>query len=222
MFAQTVLTAPSLLSADFADMASGLQMIHDHGGDWVHLDVMDGQFVPNITFGPKMVADIRKRTSLPLDVHLMINTPELIIDRFIDAGADHVTFHYEASVHSHRLLQYIRSRGKKAGLSIVPASPVSFLDPVLPYLDLILIMTVNPGFGGQKIIPECLRKVSYLRDMRKKEGHKYRILVDGGVNRQTAADVRNAGTDVLVTGSAFFAAEFPGDFLLALKGQKVV
>jgi ribulose-phosphate 3-epimerase len=184
----------------------------------VHLDVMDGHFVPNITFGPKMVADIRKRTTLPLDVHLMIENPEHHIDAFIDAGADYLTFHLEAAVHSHRLIQRIREKGKKAGISIVPSTPASALAELISFLDLVLVMTVNPGFGGQTIIPECIRKTGEIAAMLKARGDNVLLAVDGGVNRETVSMVREAGASLLVSGSAFFQAADPAGEVRFLKG----
>ncbi len=216
---KTYLIAPSLLSADFSRMEDGVRLIERAGGDWLHFDVMDGMFVPDITFGHKMLSDLRPRSRLPFDVHLMIREPERHIARFLEAGADHITFHLEAEIHVHRLVSLIRDAGKKAGISIVPSTPVQSLQALLPFLDLILVMTVNPGFGGQKLIPECLDKVRYLDRERAKNGYDYRIMVDGGINRETAAVVREAGTDVLITGSAFFAADDPARELRLIRGE---
>lgn len=205
------LYAPSILSANFSKLSTEMEKINSSGADWVHLDVMDGRFVPNITFGPKLVKDLRPLSDLPFDVHLMIDEPEKYIDDFADAGADYITFHLEATIHAHRVIQMIKKKGVKAGISIVPSTPVSHLDELLPILDLVLVMTVNPGFGGQEIIPACLKKVSDLKEKARKMNYSYLVAIDGGVNRKTAEDARNAGTDVLVSGSAFFKAENPSE-----------
>lgn len=201
--------APSILSADFTAVGDAVRLVERAGCPWLHLDIMDGHFVPNLSFGPKMVEDIRKKTDLFLDTHLMISNPEECIDRYIDAGADAVTFHVETVVHAHRALQRIKDAGAACGISIVPSTPVELLSEILPMVDLVLIMTVNPGFGGQALIPGCLEKVRTLDSLRKREGFEYLISVDGGVHRGNAATVIDAGTDVLVAGSAFFGAEDP-------------
>ncbi len=204
-----ILVAPSVLSADFANVADGIRLIEQAGGDWVHLDVMDGHFVPNLTFGPKMVKDLRSLTRLPFDAHLMVEAPEKMVRWFADAGADHITFHLEAAIHVHRIIQEIHACNVKAGISIVPSTPASALTEILTDVDIILVMTVNPGFGGQTLIPQCVEKVRTLAALRRKDGHSYRIAVDGGVNRETRPLLVDAGADVLVTGSAFFAADDP-------------
>lgn len=212
------LVAASILSADFTDIAGSIAKIEAAGADWIHLDVMDGIFVPNLTFGAKMVADVKKRTDLPLDVHLMTSRPEALVSQFSDAGADFLTFHLEATVHTHRLLTRIKDLGVGAGISIVPSTPAAALSEVYELLDLLLVMTVNPGFGGQKLIPSCLDKVCYFDTVRKERGVSFHLEVDGGVNRETAASLRHAGADVLVSGSALFSAENPEREVLAFKG----
>ena len=203
------IVAASLLAADFAFIADAVRLAEDSGADWLHLDIMDGAFVPNLSFGPKMASDIRKLTELPIDVHLMVEQPERIAFDFVDAGADHVTFHTEATVHVHRLLESLRNRGVMTGVSIVPSTPVSMVVEILPFVDIVLVMTVNPGFGGQTLIPACLGKNRALGAIRSDRELSYRIAVDGGVNRSTVDEVRRSGADVLISGSAFFGAGDP-------------
>ena len=196
--------APSLLSADFAELGNEIKKIENNQGGAVHIDVMDGAFVPEITYGEPVIRSIRKLTKLPFDVHLMIERPELHIDSFVQAGADWITFHYEATAHAHRIIQMIHERGKKAGVAICPGTPVSVLSEILPCADIILVMTVNPGWGGQKLIPSCVEKVAELKKYREEHGLDYKISVDGGVNNETLSLVVDAGTDIVVSGSCFF------------------
>lgn len=211
------LIAPSLLSADFADMGKAVRLIESSGADLIHLDVMDGRFVPNLTFGPKMAADLRPLSKLPFDVHLMTFEPEHLIPAFVEAGAEWITFHVEATIHAHRHLETIRKEGARAGISIVPSTPLSAIEELLAFVDLVLVMTVDPGFGGQALIPACVDKVRRLRDLRDSGGRDFHISVDGGVNRETAGAVLAAGADVLVMGSAFFGAASPAAEVAAIK-----
>ena len=201
------LLAPSILSADFSDLGASLALIQSRGGDFIHIDVMDGHFVPNLTIGPPVVKALRSKTNLPFDVHLMVSNPEDYIQQFADAGADWITFHIEASIHAHRLVSLIHDAGLKAGISIVPSTPVSALKELLPIVDLVLVMTVNPGFGGQSMIPSCLEKVRELKKIQHECNFSYIVSVDGGVNSKTLSSVLEAGTDVVVSGSAFFTGE---------------
>ena len=198
------LLAPSILSADFTDLASSFKKMEEGGADWIHVDVMDGSFVPNISFGQVVVRALRPLSALPFDVHLMINNPEQHVETFAKAGADWITFHWENVIHCHRLIQHIHDLGKKAGISIVPSTPVSALEAVLPYVDLVLVMSVNPGFGGQKLIEPCLNKIPELVKLREQNGFSYLISVDGGVNGENVSRVIKTGVDVIVSGSAFF------------------
>ena len=196
--------APSLLSADFAELGSEIKKIENNNGGAVHIDVMDGSFVPEITYGEPVIRSIRKLTKLPFDVHLMVEKPELHIESFAKAGADWITFHFEATNHAHRVIQMIHEAGKKAGVAVCPGTPVSLLSEILPSADIILVMTVNPGWGGQKIIPSCVEKVAELKKYREEHGLNYMLSVDGGVNNETLSSVIDAGTDIVVSGSCFF------------------
>ena len=201
---KTQILAPSLLSADFSNLGSEIKKIENNQGGAVHIDVMDGSFVPEITYGEPVIRSIRKLTKLPFDVHLMIEKPELHIESFVNAGADWITFHFEATNHAYRILQMIHEAGKKAGVAVCPGTPVSLLSEILPSADIILVMTVNPGWGGQKIIPSCVEKVAELKKYREEHSLNYKISVDGGVNNETLSSVIYAGTDIVVSGSCFF------------------
>lgn len=196
--------SPSLLSADFGNLADGLRLIEEKGSSFVHVDVMDGNFVPQVSYGQPVISSIRKYSKLPFDVHLMIEKPENSIMSYIDAGADWVTFHIESTNHADRCVQMIHEAGKKAGVAICPATPVSAIEELLPFVDLVLVMTVNPGWGGQKLIPYTIEKVKKLADIQKEMDFKYLISVDGGVNQETLGNVLDAGTDIVVSGSSFF------------------
>jgi ribulose-phosphate 3-epimerase len=215
---QKTLVAPSVLSADFSNFAAALAAIDSAHADWVHLDVMDGHFVPNLTFGHKLVADLRDKSHSVFDVHLMVTHPETLVADFARAGADSITFHVEAAVHAHRLVQNIHALGKRAGISLVPSTPVVLVEELLPVVELVLVMTVNPGFGGQELLPRCLDKARTLARLRAERGLSFLIAADGGVNEETAPQFRDAGVDVLITGSAFFKAEDQAGFVKRLKG----
>lgn len=198
--------APSILSADFARLGDEVRAVEAGGADYIHVDVMDGHFVPNITIGPLVVEAVRKVTKLPLDVHLMIENPDLYIPEFAKAGADIIVIHAEASNHLHRSVQLIKSLGKKAGVSLNPATPLHFLDYILEELDLVLLMTVNPGFGGQSFIETCIPKIQALRGILDKRGLETELEVDGGVKIDNISRISHAGADVFVAGSAVFGS----------------
>ena len=198
--------APSILSADFARLGDEVRAVAAAGADYIHVDVMDGHFVPNITIGPLVVEAVRTATDLPLDVHLMIENPDLYIPGFADAGADIIVVHAEATNHLHRTVQLIKSFGRKAGVSLNPATSLHCLDYILDELDLVLLMTVNPGFGGQSFIEACLPKIHALRAMLDKRGLEAELEVDGGVKTENIARISHAGADVFVAGSAVFGS----------------
>ncbi len=198
--------APSILSADFSRLGEEIRAVENAGADYIHIDVMDGHFVPNITIGPLIVDAVRKVTALPLDVHLMIENPDLYIPDFAAAGADIIVIHAEAVNHLHRTVQLIKSFGKKAGVSLNPGTPLNVLDYVLEDLDLVLLMTVNPGFGGQSFIEACLPKIHSLRAMLDRRGCEAELEVDGGVKPSNIAQIAHAGADVFVAGSAVFGS----------------
>ncbi|MBI4654204.1 MAG: ribulose-phosphate 3-epimerase [Nitrospirae bacterium] len=196
--------APSILSANFARLGEEIKKAENAGADLMHVDVMDGHFVPNITIGPPVVKAIKKVTSIPLDVHLMIEKPDNYIEAFAKAGADIITIHAEASGHLHRSIQYIRNNKVKAGVSLNPSTPLNALDFILSEVDMVLLMSVNPGFSGQEFIPQTIGKIKALKDIIKKGKYKVEIEVDGGVNTDNASEVVKAGADILVMGNAFF------------------
>lgn len=201
-----MIVAPSILSADFSRLGEEVKAVAAAGADWIHVDVMDGVFVPNITIGQPVVRALRKVTNLPLDVHLMITDPGRYIDEFARAGADWITIHQEACLHVHRCLQQIRAAGKKAGISLNPATPVDTIEHVLSEVDLVLVMSVNPGFGGQKFIPSALDKIRAIRRMLRERNLLHVLIeVDGGVGPDNIAEVLSAGADAVVAGNAVFS-----------------
>ena len=210
--------APSILSADFAYLADEIKKVTDAGAEYIHLDIMDGQFVPNITFGSPVVAALRKTTKAVFDVHLMVEQPENQIEPFLEAGADLICFHAEAAKHMHRIVQTIKAGGAKAAVALNPGTSLSVIEEILPELDMVLLMTVNPGFGGQKFIPSVLDKIERLRAIIDGNDFNIDIQVDGGINTETAKLVIAAGANILVAGSAVYGAENPAAVIAALRG----
>lgn len=211
------LIAPSLLAADFSNLRRDIEMINSSEADWFHLDIMDGVFVPNISFGIPVVEAVKKYATKPLDVHLMIVQPERYIETFKKAGADWLNVHYEASPHLHRTIQSIQSHGMKAGVTLNPHTPVHLLDEIISMVDMVLLMSVNPGFGGQSFIPETLDKVERLKNLILKKNSHAIIEVDGGVDSSNAAMLIKAGADVLVAGSYIFKSQNPQTAISGLK-----
>ena len=217
MVGRTVRIAPSILSADFARLAEEVSRVEEAGADWLHIDVMDGHFVPNLTVGPPIVEALRKVTTLPLDVHLMMTNPDAFIAEFAEAGADYLTVHVEACPHLHRTVQSIKERGVKAGVTLNPATPAVTLSEIVRDADLILIMSVNPGFGGQKFIPSSLQKIAEVRALIDRT-HSHALLeVDGGIKPDNADAILAAGADVLVAGSAVFSGDDYAAAITALR-----
>ncbi len=214
---RTIKVAPSILSADFSRLGDEIRAVEAAGADIIHVDVMDGHFVPNITIGPLIVEAVRRSTKLPLDVHLMITNPELYIADFAKAGADYLAVHAETAFHLHRLIQAIKEHNVKAAVALNPATPLSVLDHILPDLDMVVIMSVNPGFGGQSFIPSVMEKIRQLRKRIDEAGLHIEIEVDGGVKPSNAAEIAAAGADILVAGSAVYGAK---DYAAAIKAIK--
>jgi ribulose-phosphate 3-epimerase len=213
------LIAPSILSADFARLGEEIRAVERAGADWIHVDVMDGRFVPNITIGPLVVAAARKVTRLPLDVHLMIEDPDRYVDEFVEAGSDWLTVHVEACRHLQRTLDVIRRKGAKPGVSLNPATSLATLEDVLPDVDLVLLMSVNPGFGGQTFIPQVLDKIRRLRRMLDAAGRQVLLEVDGGVKVENIGEIARAGADVLVAGSAIFGTADYAETISRMRGR---
>jgi len=201
------LIAPSILSADFSNLSQQIRLTEIGGADWIHCDVMDGHFVPNITIGPIIVKAARKCTKLPIDAHLMIKNPDKYLEAFADAGANYISVHVEEVFHLNRTVNRIKELGCKAGVVVNPATPIHSIIDIAEYIDLLLIMTVNPGFGGQKFITNSIRRIEEAVNLRKKSNLNFLIEIDGGVNKETFAEAKNAGVDVFVAGSAIFSAD---------------
>lgn len=213
-----MIIAPSILAADFGNLARDIQMVNASEAEWIHLDIMDGVFVPNISYGFPVVSAIAKEAKKTLDAHLMIIDPDRYVDKFADMGVEYLSVHYEACTHLHRSLQNIRNKGMKAGVALNPHTPVHLLEDILEECDYVLLMSVNPGFGGQKFIENAVKKVASLKEMILKRNLQTLIEVDGGVNRHNAPILAKAGADALVAGSSVFSAQDPMAEIIALKG----
>jgi len=211
------LIAPSILSADFSRLGDAVRLAEDAGADLIHVDIMDGHFVPNLTLGPGLVAAIRRETRLPIDVHLMVDNPRAFVPLFHEAGADWISIHVEATAHLHKDLTMIRALGRKAGAALNPGTPIDTLKEVLPELDFVLIMSVNPGWGGQSFIPSCHDKIRKLRDWIRAESFRIPIEVDGGIKLDNAGDIIRDGCEIVVAGSAVYDAPDPAAAVKALK-----
>ncbi len=213
----SVLVAPSILSADFSNLSADFQMLNSSDADWIHLDIMDGIFVPNITFGMPIINQLRPLTPKPFDVHLMIDQPERYLAQFRDAGADILTVHYEGAIHLHRTISQIKDLGAKAGVAINPHTPVELLFDILEEVDIVLIMSVNPGFGGQKFIQQSLNKIERLNNERVRRGFPFLIQVDGGVDNSNASQLIQRGANCLVAGNYIFSSTDPLEAIRSLK-----
>ena len=215
----TVLIAPSILAADLADLESAVEICERGGADFLHVDVMDGHFVPNLTIGIPVIEALARRTDLPLDVHLMVSNPERLLDQYLDAGSSWLSVHWEAATHLDRLLSRIREKGARAGVALNPATPVDVLDDILPALDFVLIMSVNPGFAGQRFLPYALEKARRLQAKARERNLKVTIAMDGGVDLENIRRVTAAGVDLCVAGSAVFGSKDPAATIAALRSR---